>query len=165
MKRTVIVGAVLAMVMTGSAWSAQEEVAGERGAGVNSGTFKEQCFKGKKAGHKRHFMRMAKELGLSDLQKAQIKTIFKSGREANAPLRQQLAESRKQLREATRAAAFDEAAVRALAEQQARLQTELAVAKARMLSEVHALLTPEQQVKAEKLFMERRAGHRPHFRG
>ncbi|MBZ0157134.1 MAG: Spy/CpxP family protein refolding chaperone [Alphaproteobacteria bacterium] len=165
MKRQILIGALLSIAIAGGAYSAQAETACCRKADVKSEAFQEHCIKGKKRAHKRHFKHMAKVLGLSDLQKEKVKTILKSGRQANAPLRQQLAESRKALRQATHTVPFDEAAVRAIAEKQTRLRTELIVAESRMWNEVYALLTPEQKDKAGKLFMERRKGHKMQYRG
>ena len=49
------------------------------------------------------------------------------------------------------AATFDEKAIRSIAEEQAKLQVELAVAKARMHSKIHTIMTPEQQELSKKL--------------
>ena len=95
--------------------------------------------------------RMAEKLGLSDAQKEQVSAILKAEKEKTDPLRQQLFENRKQIMEAAVSGKFDEAAVRAIAEKQAPIITELMVSHARAKSEIYALLTPEQRTRAQKL--------------
>lgn len=110
--------------------------------------------------------RMAQELGLSDSQKKQVKELLKAEQEKSAPLRQQIEENREQLRKASLTAPFNEAAVRALAAKHAQLKTELIVSRARVGSEISALLTPEQRTQAEKLRLptgSRHGQHMPHF--
>jgi Spy/CpxP family protein refolding chaperone len=95
--------------------------------------------------------RMAKQLGLTEAQQKQVKTILASEREKAAPLRQQLAENREKIRQAVEAEPFDEAAVRALAQSQNETRVELAVSRARTKSRIFALLSPEQREKANRL--------------
>jgi protein CpxP len=105
---------------------------------------------------------MAEVLGLNDAQKEQISAVLKSGWEKNAPLRRQMAESRKQLIKATKTTAFDEAAVRAIATNIAQIKTEMIVSRARVQNQIYALLTPEQRDLAEKLHpLMERSVHRP----
>jgi protein CpxP len=59
--------------------------------------------------------------------------------------------SREAMAEAVKAQPFDEGAVRSLAAAQAGIRTELTVARARMQNRIHAVLTPEQRILAEKL--------------
>lgn len=111
----------------------------------------------------KHFARMAKKLELTGIQREQVKAILDAERENVAPLRQQLAENRENLRKAIEAAPFDEAVVRALAERQNETRVELVVSRARAKSQIFALLTPEQRELAKK-FRPRgkgRHGHRP----
>lgn len=111
----------------------------------------------------KRFARMAKKLDLTDAQQEQVKAILTSEREIVAPLRQQLAEYRQNLRKAIEAEPFDEATVRALAAGQNETRVELVVSRARTKSRIFALLTPEQQELAKKLgpMGEGRHGHRP----
>ena len=77
-------------------------------------------------GHGQHHMGwMAKELNLTDAQKAQIKTMMQSQRATMRPLMQQLAENRKAMLAATANGAFDQAKVTAIANQQAQLMAQL----------------------------------------
>jgi protein CpxP len=107
----------------------------------------------------RFLARMTEALNLSTEQQEKIKVIMEEHRNKVAPLRQSLAESRDKLHEAAKADSFDEAAVRSLATSQAATKTELMVERARMKSQIHALLTPEQRKLAEEK-MERGMGHR-----
>jgi Spy/CpxP family protein refolding chaperone len=95
--------------------------------------------------------RMAKKLNLTEAQKEQIKAILASEREKAEPLRQQLAENRKNLRKAIEAQPFDEATVRTLAAKQNDTRVELVVSRARARSQIYALLSPEQRESARKL--------------
>lgn len=95
--------------------------------------------------------RMAKKLNLTEAQKEQVVAILASEREKSEPLRQQLAENRKNLRNAIEAQPFDEAAVRTLAAKQNDTRVELVVSRARARSQIYALLSPEQRESARKL--------------
>lgn len=109
---------------------------------------------------------MAKKLGLNDSQKEKINALLKTEQEKSAPLRQQIEESRDQLRKTSLATPFNETAVQAVAAKIAKLKTEMMVSRARVKSEIYALLTTEQRAQAEKLRLPRgpRYGqHMPHF--
>jgi protein CpxP len=113
----------------------------------------------------RFLARMTKTLDLSAEQQEKIKAIMDEHRNKVAPLRQDLDENRDKLRQATKADTFDEAAIRTLAAGQAAAKTELVVERARMMSQIHAVLTPEQRKLADEKMermMERRGGDRHH---
>ena len=101
-------------------------------------------------GSGRHFARLARALDLTDAQKTQVKAILETEREKVAPLRQKLAETREKIRRAVEATPFDEAAVRSLASSQNETRTELMVSRARVKSQIFALLSPEQRERAKK---------------
>ena len=85
-----------------------------------------------------------RDLKLTDEQKAQIKKIQDSFREADQALFDQL----KTLRESEpnpMSDSFDEAAVRAAAEAKAKIQIELEVSRAKMMSQIASILTSEQK--------------------
>ena len=107
--------------------------------------------------------RMAKKLNLTEAQKEQVKAILASEREKTEPLRQQLAETRENLRKAIYAQPFDEATVRTLAAKQNETRVELVVSRARARSQIYALLSPEQRESAGKPgpMGEGRHRHRP----
>jgi Spy/CpxP family protein refolding chaperone len=108
-----------------------------------------------------HFSRV---LDLTDAQKAQVKQIEDSFREGTKSLHEQARQAGgggpfDALREG-----FDESAVRSAAQARANIHVELEVAHARMLSQVYAILTPEQKAKVAELrrqFEQRRPGHPP----
>lgn len=93
---------------------------------------------------------MGQRLKLTSDQQAKVKAVFAAEREKTAPLMQKMAEYHKQLRDASRAATFDEAAIRAIATKKAQAEVELLVSFERTRSQVNALLTPEQRALAEK---------------
>ncbi|MBP2676820.1 MAG: hypothetical protein H6Q84_3660 [Deltaproteobacteria bacterium] len=95
--------------------------------------------------------RMAKELNLTAEQKTKIQGILDAELENSAALRKQLHDNRDQLRKVAEKTPFDEAAVRKLASAQEKTHVDLIVARARTMNGVHALLTPEQKEKAEKM--------------
>ena len=76
-------------------------------------------------------------------------------------------DNRRQIREATRGASLDEAAVRALAARQGELMTEMILARARTRQQVNAVLTPEQRELAAKIrpLLERPRGRGMHRHG
>lgn len=89
----------------------------------------------------------ARDLNLSDEQKAQIQKIKESFEESTKALHEQMRSLHEQEFDALKDGAFDEAAVRRAAQARAGVQVELEVAHARMLSQVFAVLTPEQKAK------------------
>jgi len=87
---------------------------------------------------------LARDLNLTDAQKTQIKTITDSFRESEKALHDQL----RTLHESEpdpMSGTFDETAVRAAAEARAKIQIELEVSHAKMMSQIAAILTAEQK--------------------
>ena len=160
MKRRIIMAVLLAAVTAEGADGAWAHAAGSHGPGMgdDEGCRAEEGMPpGPGAG------RMARVLGLSDAQQTKIEALLAAERDKSRPLREKLEASRKQLRQAERAAKFDEAAVRAISATQAQLITELTVISARTHNQINALLTPEQRALAERLrppMDEQGAGHR-----
>ena len=89
--------------------------------------------------------RMAKALKLTDVQQSQIKTLLDAEREQVKQFIVKMQESRKLLVQAAEATTFDEAAVRALAVDQAATETELIVDRTKVQNQIYALLTTEQR--------------------
>ena len=112
----------------------------------------------------RHEMR-AEQLGLTEEQQEQIEAIRTAEIAAHRDLREKMFEYREQMRELTSKGTFDEDAVRALAEEKAKIQVEMAVAKAEMRSKIHAIMTPEQQELAKNFSSERHNRWGSHHRG
>jgi periplasmic protein CpxP/Spy len=117
--------------------------------------------------HGRHsgwmLQRMAAELNLTEAQQAQIKNILQAEKAKTQPLRQQLRQNRL-AQDGNATGAFDEARVRAFADKQAQLMSDLTVERARAKSQIFAVLTPDQRQKAVALMQERqqRRQHRMH---
>ena len=93
---------------------------------------------------------LARELNLTDAQKAQIKQIGDSFRESTKGLREQLFKSGGGPLDGL-TDTFDEAAARAAAQSRASVQVELEVAHAKMMSQIYALLTADQKAKVAEL--------------
>lgn len=99
-----------------------------------------------------------RDLNLTDAQKAQVKQITDSFEASTKQLRERLDALHESERSATFDGTFNEAAVRAAAQERANVMVELDVARARMASQVFAVLTAEQkaQVAARRQEMEQR---------
>jgi len=93
---------------------------------------------------------LARELNLTDAQKAQAKQIEDSFRESTKSLHEQLFKLGGGPLDGFKDG-FDEAAVRSAAQARANIQVELEVAHARAMSQFYALLTPEQKAKLAEL--------------
>ena len=87
---------------------------------------------------------IGRELNLTDDQKAQIKKIQDSFRESDKALFDQM-RALHQSEPDPMSGTFDEAAVRAAAEARAKIQIELEVSHAKMMSQIGAVLTADQK--------------------
>jgi protein CpxP len=106
---------------------------------------------------------LARELNLTDAQKAQAKQIEDSLRESTKPLHEQLFKLGGGPLDGFKDG-FDEAAVRSAAQARAAIQVELEVAHTRAMSQIYAILTPEQKAKLAELrqqFEQHRPGPPP----
>jgi Spy/CpxP family protein refolding chaperone len=116
------------------------------------------------AGHRAKRMAfIASYLDMTDAQKTQAKTILQDSRTASQPLFAQLRQGHQAMIAAIKANK-PEADLKAIADSQAPLVSQLAVQKALTGEKLWALLTPDQQAKAEKLhssFMKSFEGHQP----
>ena len=93
---------------------------------------------------------LARELNLTDAQKAQIKQIEDGFRESTKSLHEQLFQAGGGPLDGL-TDTFDEAAARSAAQARAGVQVELEVAHAKMMSQIYALLTAEQKAKVAEL--------------
>lgn len=100
---------------------------------------------------KKRLQMMAVALGLSQEQQDQIKQLLSKHFEQSQGLREQLRQNRDTLRQQMRSSNFDEQSFRTQAEKQADLKTDMMVAQAKLKQQIDAILTPEQQKKAETL--------------
>lgn len=101
-------------------------------------------------------------LDLTDAQQAQMKDIMTKEKPSIQPLMQQLRQGHQQMKQLEQAGAFDEGKVRAVASQQTQAMTELMVQKARIKSELMAVLTPDQKDKMAKFEAKRQARFQKH---
>ena len=111
--------------------------------------------------------RFAQNLNLTDAQKEQMQQIAARHRESTKALRQQTHEKRGGDFGALNGGAFDEATVRAAAQARANAHVEMEVAHARMMSEMYAVLTPEQkaQIATQRQQWEQKRQERRALRG
>lgn len=89
---------------------------------------------------------ITRDLDLSDEQKAQIQKITDTSRENMKALQDQLRVLSENEPDSL-TSGYDEAAVRAAAEAKAKVEVELSVARAKVLSQIGAVLTTEQKAK------------------
>ena len=140
--RTTKVVSIVAVVALAGAFAVSQAVAHHRHMGMGDGF-------GPSPEHIVAFMTDA--LDLTEAQQAQAKSILDKEKPSFTPLMQQLKDGHKQMRALEESTTFDEAAVRATATQQAQTMTELIVAKARVKSELFAILTTDQKAKATRI--------------
>ncbi len=105
------------------------------------------------SGHRHERMeRIARELNLTDAQKAQIKTMMQAQRATMQPLMQQMAQNRLAMMNATAGGAFDQAKVQAIANQQSQVEAQLEVQRASIHSQIYnQVLTADQKAKADEM--------------
>lgn len=152
MTKTKMISGVLALLIglatTGVVALGQQAGAGGA-AGQRDGGRGERRWKrgGKRGGHDMRggLGRFARNLNLSDAQKEQMRQIADRYRGSNRSLREQFRAQHQNERSSFGDGVFNEAAVRAAAQARANLQVEMAVSRARMMSEMYAVLTPEQK--------------------
>lgn len=121
---------------TGQGQDGSQGRAGREGRGRGKG------FEGDRGGFPGRF---AEKLNLTDAQKEQMRQIAARFRESTKALRQQERGRERDGFDAFKGGTFDEAAVRAAAQQRANAQVEFEVARARMMYEMYNVLTPEQK--------------------
>jgi len=107
--------------------------------------------------HGRFGARMAAELGLTDAQKAQAKTIFQSARQSSMPVRQQLRVERQAVQAAIQAGKSD-AEIQQLAQAEGPQLTQMAAIRASTFAKFYATLTPDQQQKLQAVRQSHRTG-------
>ncbi len=98
-----------------------------------------------------HLERMAAVLDLTEDQKTQIEALRNQKWENTVAQQEKMAELREELREMGLDGSYDESRARALANELAAIKADMMVENIRLRSEIHSLLTPEQQELTEKL--------------
>jgi|ERR1039457_2189732 protein CpxP len=95
--------------------------------------------------HQHHnFKKIAKKLGLTDVQKAQAKTIFQANKDVVKPIITNLRTEQKTLRVLLHTDPIDEAAIRAETAKISGIQADLNVNRAKVGAQFRAILTPSQ---------------------
>lgn len=147
MRRHLRLFALLACITATSAIGAHIAAA-DTGSNADQACGDQQGHKGHhgKRGH-HFFQKLAKELGLSDQQKAQAKAILQKSREENKPYFTALMNERHQMRSLVMSGTVDEAAIRAESAKVASAEADLAVQRAKQAKRLLALLTPDQVTK------------------
>lgn len=105
---------------------------------------------------------LSRALGLSDAQGAELKTFFEAQQPTFEAIHRRFEESHRQLEAATAEGRFDEAQVRALANQQGQAHADMVVEHERCKARVYSVLTPEQRARLEELH---HGHHGPRRRG
>jgi protein CpxP len=100
-------------------------------------------------------MHALKEVGVTDAQKEQIRGIMREQRPQLQPLRKQMVQERRALRDVVQTSPLNESAIRTQAARVAQVQADLAVQRAQVASRVRAVLTPEQQAKLKEMQAQR----------
>lgn len=135
-----------AFALTGVVGVAQQPNQGQDGRERGG---REWRHKGGKEGRERGFGgRFFERLNLTDAQKEQMQQIAARHRESTKALRQQMRQARQQGGGGDgifNGGTFNESAVRANAQARANAHVEMEVMRARMMSEMYAVLTPEQK--------------------
>ena len=103
--------------------------------------------------------RLAKRLDMTEEQRAQMKMIRNKYREMKVDLRDRMRQNRSELRELSRQADFDEAAIRRLAEKQGDLKAEMIVLQARQRADLGTILTEEQRARLQQMRMRKHHRH------
>lgn len=105
--------------------------------------------------------KMSTILDLTDDQEDKIEALFNQQWQNNQSRRTAMQASRDEMHEAMNSTDFNEVDFRAKAAKHSELKTEKMVERAKMKQQLYAILTPEQQEKAEKLHlgMGRGKGH------
>lgn len=94
-------------------------------------------------------------LDLTDDQRAQVRQVMQNHRDEFRAVGERLRAAERAQQDAITATPFDEQAVRARAAEVAAIQADEAVLRAKVHSDVFALLTPDQQAKAAELKAQR----------
>jgi periplasmic protein CpxP/Spy len=92
---------------------------------------------------------LAQRLNLTDSQKEQAKAIFAQARETAKPIQEQLKQNRQSMQAAMKA--NDSGLIRSLSAEQGTLHGQALAIQADAQAKFRALLTPEQQAKADQI--------------
>lgn len=153
----------VALTATGTVAYAQQAASPEQTQQERIGKRGGHRGKGFRHGRRGGADRLFSQLNLTDAQKEQLKQIRERYSESTKSLREEMRASRRNLKEGAQDGTFNESAVRAAAQASNNARVELAVARAKMRSEIFAVLTAEQKTQLEQL-KEQRRQRREEFR-
>ena len=135
--KLMVVASVLALLLCGATIFAYAQRPGGEGFGG--------------PGHG-HMGFLARELNLTDAQKAQVKTIMQANKAGMKTVMQQLAQNRAAMLAATANGAYDPVKIQSLATQRAQLEAAMTVNRESIQHQIYTqVLTADQQAKAEQL--------------
>ena len=92
-----------------------------------------------------------RQVNLTDAQREQVRSIVESHRDEMQALGERARPAHEALQAAINSGMFDEGTIRARYAEVANVEADVAVAQARVYSEVFQILTPEQQAEVTKL--------------
>ena len=115
-------------------------------------------------GHGEFLAHMIHRLDLTDAQRDQIHQIMQKTQQETEPSREAMRAAHEVLADLMHAEVYDEASIRAAAEQVAAAQAEMIVAHARALRDARNVLTPEQLEQFQQMH-ERRREHKGELGG
>jgi len=124
--------------------------------GERSGAYSKSM--GHSKGRHDSLQRLMHQVDLTDAQQSDIKEIIETSRTGTENVRQQLLDSRKAMRSLVTSSDYSIEKVRELADQQASLRAELAVARIDTMHRTLQVLTAEQQARVAKLREQRMKG-------
>jgi protein CpxP len=104
----------------------------------------------------------AKQLNLTEDQKAQMKSVMEKEHPTMKPLMQQQRLIDQQLRQYVEGT-FDQAKVQALAAQKAQVQAQITVQETRIHNQLYQLLTPDQQTQLKQIEAKHEARMQQHM--
>ena len=151
-KTTVISTLVIGMLLSGGtafAWQGGghhmkgDGVKGQRGAGMTQEQHQERM--------ESRLEKMGIILDLTDQQKKKLQALAEKNWQSRQSMRSEMQASREAFRSYKQGKEYNAAEFRALAQKHADLKTEMMVEKAEARQQRLAILTPEQQQKAEEL--------------
>ena len=137
----------LAVLLTASSVFAQDQKAEQEGHEHHHGMGMHHRMMGMMGGMKGMFGK----LNLTAEQKTQVEQIWKDSKEKAKPLRDQMKQAVKGMRDVMAKTPGDEAAVRQAAQAVAKTGEDLAVMKGQTKAKIDAILTPEQKAKRDEL--------------
>jgi Spy/CpxP family protein refolding chaperone len=150
-----VAGTTLVQAQAQGTPAPQERQAGPGGGPGGPGGFGHGRFGRRGPGGPMGEFGLLRGLDLTEDQRAQVRQVMQSHRDEFRAVGERLRAAQRAQQDAVTATPFDEQAVRARAAEVAAAQADEAVLRAKVHSDVFAVLTPEQQAKAAELKAQR----------